>query len=58
MLFHYVNGNEQLETNLLGIPKEPWSASLQGRSVYGRPSWYDIIFKLPEDGDRIVVNLQ
>jgi len=57
MLFQDLNGNEKLDSNLLGIPKEPWSASLLGRSVFGKPGWADINFKLPEAGDRISIDM-
>ncbi len=57
MLFQDINGNNELDTNLLGIPTEPWSASLLGRSVFGAPGWEDINFKLPEAGDRIKIDM-
>ena len=45
MLFHDVNGNETLDRNLLGIPREPWAGSLNGR-VLGPPSWHDVRFEV------------
>lgn len=57
MLYQDLNGNEKLDSNLLGIPKEPWSASLLGRSVFGKPGWADINFKLPDAGDRISIDM-
>lgn len=56
MLFHDMNGNEKLDTNMLGIPKEYWSASLQGKTVIGRPGWSDVVFDLPEAGKTVVVD--
>ena len=56
MLFHDTNGNEEFDTNLLGIPKEYWSASLEGSTVIGRPGWSDVVFDLPEDGKTVAVN--
>lgn len=58
MLFQDVNGNEVLETNLFGIPQEPWSASLGGSSVFGAPGWSDVIFTLPEAGAVINIDMQ
>ena len=58
MLFQDSNGNEELDSNLLGMPKEPWGASLQGRSITGRPGWDDVKFNLPDAGDRIVIGMQ
>lgn len=56
MLFHDMNGNEKLDSNLLGIPKEYWSASLEGKVVIGRPGWSDIVFDLTEDGKTVAVD--
>ena len=56
MLFHDTNGNEELDTNLMGIPKEYWSASLEGTVVIGRPGWSDVVFDLPEDGKTVAVD--
>ncbi len=56
MLFHDMNGNEELDTNLLGIPKEYWSASLEGTVVIGRPGWSDVVFELPEGGKTVAVD--
>jgi len=56
MLFHDTNGNEELDTNLLGIPKEYWSASLEGSVVIGRPGWSDVVFDLPEGGKTVAVD--
>lgn len=45
MLFQDVNGNEDLDRNLLGIPREPWTGSLT-RSILGPPGWDDVRFEL------------
>lgn len=58
MLFHDINGNEKLDRNLIGMPKEPWSASLQGRSIMGPPGWFDINFKIPDVGNFIVIDMR
>ncbi len=57
MVFHDVNGNGELDTNLLGMPAEPWGASLEGKSVFGAPGWTDTRFELPEAGKSITVKL-
>lgn len=56
-LFQDLDGNEKLDTNLLGIPKEPWGASLQGKSVIGAPGWNDARFKLPAGGLALDIGL-
>ncbi|MEZ5651679.1 MAG: DUF2141 domain-containing protein [Burkholderiaceae bacterium] len=57
LVFHDLNDNHQLDTNLLGMPKEPWGGSLQGRTVFGTPAWKDVQFELPGAGAPILVRL-
>ena len=57
MLFQDANGNEDLDTNLLGIPNEPWGASLNGTRVFGAPKWADVKFEVPKDGTQITVSM-
>lgn len=56
MLFQDTNGNDKLDTNMLGIPKEPWGGSLQ-RSVMGAPAWSDTRFDVPETGKEITIQV-
>lgn len=56
MVFHDLDDDGELATNLLGIPKEPWGGSLQGRSVFGAPGWKDVRFELPETGTSIEIS--
>ena len=49
-LFHDENNNGKLDTNLLGIPKEPWAFSNNAAGKFGPPKWQDIRFEIsPED---------
>lgn len=57
MVFHDRNGNGELDTNLLGMPKEPWGGSLQGKSVFGAPGWSDTSFELTDAGTSITIRL-
>ena len=57
MVFQDLDGNDKLDTNLLGMPKEPWGGSLQGKSVFGAPGWSDAVFKLSQAGATIEVGL-
>lgn len=57
MVFHDRNSNGELDTNLMGMPKEPWGGSLQGKSVFGAPGWSDTRFELEEDGTSIIITL-
>jgi len=49
MLFQDLDSNEELDTNLMGIPREPWGGSLQGKTIMRAPEWNDVKFKI--DGD-------
>lgn len=57
MLYQDTNGNEDLDTNLLGIPNEPWGASLNGTRIFGAPKWADVKFDVPEAGAQISIPL-
>lgn len=50
MVFHDRNGNDKLDTNAMGIPKEPWGGSLGDKSVFGAPGWADVRFALKDEG--------
>jgi len=39
LLFHDVNGNDKLDTNFLGVPREPYASSTGKRGRFGPPSW-------------------
>lgn len=58
MLYQDLNDNEEIDTNLLGIPKEPWGGSLNGTQVLGPPDWADVKFSLPAGGSDIQVLLR
>ncbi len=57
MLFHDVNGNDKLDANLMGIPKEPWGGSVGSKAMFGPPSWNDARFALPDAGITIRIKL-
>lgn len=56
MVFHDQNGDGKLNRNLLGIPKEHWSGSLNTSFVLGPPSWNQTRFILQETGASIQVS--
>ena len=58
MVFHDLNGNDKLDTNLLGIPKEPWGASIGEKSVLGAPGWNDARITLTDAGASVTINLR
>jgi uncharacterized protein (DUF2141 family) len=52
-LFQDTNDNGKMDTNIIGIPSEPWGAS--GRPVMGPPSWDAA--KVAVNGQPIVIKL-
>ena len=47
--FHDQNGNGELDTNMLGIPKEPLGFSKGKMKTFGPPSFAECSFKLTSD---------
>jgi len=56
-LFHDVNDNRSLDTNLLGIPKEPYGFSNDAKAPFGPPSFNSAIINFSVTNDRIEVTL-
>lgn len=49
-VMHDVNSNNQLDTNFVGMPNEPYGFSNNAKGNFGPPMWDDIKFQL--NGDR------
>ena len=47
--YHDVNNNGKLDTNLVGIPKEPYGFSNGEKGRFGPPSFEDSKFKIQND---------
>ena len=45
-IFHDANGNEKLDTNMLGIPKEPIAFSKGKLKMFGPPKFEECVFTL------------
>ena len=45
-IFYDSNGNGELDTNFIGIPKEPIAISNNARSRFGPPKFKDAVFTL------------
>lgn len=58
MVFHDLDGNGKLDTNLFGAPKEPWGSSVRGKVPARAPSWAEAKFHLPPAGTTVTVELQ
>ncbi len=47
-LYHDKNGNNELDTNFFGIPKEPYGTSNNAKGRFGPPKWVDAKFSVSE----------
>jgi uncharacterized protein (DUF2141 family) len=47
--FHDEDANEDLNTNILGIPVEDYGFSNNARGLFGPPSWEDAKFRFGDD---------
>ena len=56
--FHDLNGNGKLDTNLFGIPTEPYGFSNNARPKFRAPSWDEAKFELKEEGKKISIRLE
>lgn len=56
-LFHDVDGNQKLTTNMLGIPKEGYAFSNDASNFFGVPSFKDASFQFISDTS-IVINMK
>lgn len=56
--FHDLNGNGKLDTNLLGIPTEPYGFSNNARPKFRAPKWTEAMFNLNEAPKAIKVRLE
>jgi uncharacterized protein (DUF2141 family) len=55
-IFHDENGNDKLDTNWLGIPKEKVAFSNAKMKTFGPPPFKDCVFKVEKD-TKITVSL-
>lgn len=57
-VFHDENGNGQLDTRFMGIPKEPIGASNDARGRFGPPKFDDARFVVDQGVVELTINLQ
>ena len=48
-LFHDLNGDKKLNTNMIGIPKEGYAFSNNAKGKFGPPSFQDAAFQLKDN---------
>jgi len=56
--FHDVNGNGKLDTNLVGIPNEPYGFSNNARPKFRAPTWAEAKFYLQNTGATQSIRLE
>jgi uncharacterized protein (DUF2141 family) len=56
-IFHDRNGNEKLDSNLMGIPTEPYGFSGSTRNLMGPATWEQARFGVPPEGAAVTVRL-
>ncbi|SRR6056297_177262 len=57
-LFQDTNGNEELDTNFLGIPKEPIACSNNAVGRFGPPSWSDAKFEVGKEAVSLDISFE
>lgn len=57
-VYHDVNGNEKLDTNLFGVPTEPYGFSNNARSKWGAPKYRIARFSLNESTNKMVIQVK
>ncbi|ANM32108.1 hypothetical protein ABI59_05860 [Acidobacteria bacterium Mor1] len=58
LVYHDRNGNEQLDTNKLRIPKEPYGFSNNARGSFGPPGFDKVRFTLSEPEQTIEIEVR
>jgi uncharacterized protein (DUF2141 family) len=56
--YHDINNNDELDTNLVGIPQEPYGASLGARNLLSPPVYDDAKFEMTTESKRIKLELE
>ena len=57
-VYHDVNTNGKLDTNLLGIPKESYGFSNNVRGRFGPASWNDAKFKIDKNSSEHLIQIK
>jgi uncharacterized protein (DUF2141 family) len=55
-VMHDRNTNQKLDTNLVGMPREPWGFSNNAVGKFGPPGWSDMVFTVAGSSE-ITINL-
>ena len=57
-VYHDVNSNEKLDTNLFGVPIEPYGFSNNARSKWGAPKYKIARFELNQSEKNMVIQVK
>ncbi|MFT4100709.1 MAG: DUF2141 domain-containing protein [Burkholderiaceae bacterium] len=57
-VYQDVNSNGKLDTNMVGMPREPFGFSREPKGLMGPPNWDQVKFALPPDGATIDIRLE
>ncbi|MFT3803264.1 MAG: DUF2141 domain-containing protein [Burkholderiaceae bacterium] len=57
-VYQDVNGNGKLDTNMVGMPREPFGFSQEPKGLMGPPNWDQVKFALPPEGTTINIRLE
>jgi uncharacterized protein (DUF2141 family) len=56
--YHDINNNDELDTNLVGIPQEPYGASLGARNLLSPPGYADAKFEMTTESKHLKLELE
>ncbi|MEE9413567.1 MAG: DUF2141 domain-containing protein [Methylococcales bacterium] len=56
--YHDINNNDEMDTNLVGIPQEPYGASQGARNLLSPPDYDDAKFEISTESKRIKLELE
>ena len=56
--FHDLNGNNKLDTNMLGVPTEPYAFSNNARPKLRAPNWAEASFEWKPGGSVVSLKLE
>ena len=57
-IYHDENGNNELDKNMFGIPKEAYGFSNDARGSLGPPEYEKVMFKLDSQKKEITINIK
>jgi len=56
-VMHDENKDGKLEKNFMGIPSEPYGVSMEGKSVFGPPSYNDAAFTITDKDVKLTIEV-